>query len=140
MASLNRGVSAMKQRLMSVADNLSSDLLSALKEEANVIVQTAKSNHVPVDWGTLRDSIRSTDPVREGDELSISIFAGGPDIPYAVAVHEHPSESSPPSWRGTTVTFHPPGRGPKYLERPLLDAAPTLAQRIARRIRLRTKG
>jgi hypothetical protein len=70
-------------------------------------------------------------PERDGRTVRVRLVYGGPAAAYALPVHEHPSRSSPPSWRGGGVTFHPAGRGPKYLERPLFEELRTMAQDMA---------
>jgi hypothetical protein len=104
------------------------------------IIGDSKENYVPVDLGPLRASGHVQLPERQGDSVTVRAGFGGAAAPYALAVHEHLSPSSPPSWRkaeasGRPVQFSPTGYGPKFLERPLLAAAPKLAQRIADAIR-----
>ena len=96
----------------------------------------SKRDFVPVDLGNLRSSGHVEDPEFTRASVSVRLVYGGPSAPYALAVHEHPSDSSPPSWREGDVEFHPSGRGPKYLERPLLEAIPGLPVRLARRMQI----
>lgn len=68
------------------------------------------------DGGHLRSSIRVT-PSITGNRAKLEFFAGGVSAPYAVAVHEHLSEYSPPSWQPPTVVqWTTPSTGPKYIE------------------------
>lgn len=104
----------------------------------------SKSEFVPVDLGTLRASGTVKPVKRSGTNYSVTLYYGGPSAPYALAVHEHPSEHSPPSWRGkgvedilavrTRIPWSLDGRGPKYLERPLLQAMDGMAERLGARI------
>lgn len=103
----------------------------ALRVEGERIMTRSKRDFVPVDLGTLRSSGTVSGPTRKGKDLTIDLSYGGAAAAYALAVHEHPSGSSPRSWEGATVTFSPSGRGPKYLERPLMEAIPGLPQRLA---------
>ena len=58
---------------------------------------------------------------------------GGAAAAYAQAVHEHPSSSSPPSWKGKIIKFRGGRqRGVKYLERPMRFHSIGMAGRIAR--------
>jgi hypothetical protein len=75
--------------------------------------------------------------------LRVELVFGGVTAAYAVAVHEHLSQFSPPSWvaaegAGNRVQFHPSGRGPKYLERPMNEEVPYLARDLGRLIGLET--
>ena len=66
-----------------------------------------------------------------GKDIEVTLEYGGPAAPYALAIHDHPSGASPPSWEGKTLNFYLGGEhGTKYLERPLLEAAPTLARKL----------
>jgi hypothetical protein len=77
----------------------------------------------PVDKGPLRASEKVTEPEVSGFRIRVGVVAGGPAAPYAYHVHEDP------------VALHPVG-GWKFIERPLMEAAPHLGARIARRIDL----
>lgn len=118
------------------------DLVSrALYIRASEVMKRSKNEFVPVDLGVLRASGTVHPPERKGREVSIAMSYGGAADPYAIAVHEHLSEFSPPSWvakeaRGEAVEFHPEGRGPKYLERPLMEAVPGMAEQIAEDVAL----
>lgn len=107
---------------------------SSLRIEAEMVMTDSKENYVPVDLGTLRSS-GFVEPVEyDGGKFSVKLVYGGAAAPYALAVHEHPSEHSPPSWSGN-VHFSPPGRGPKYLERPMLVAISGMERRIGDRLK-----
>lgn len=117
----------------------------ALVEEAEAIVRRIKDEGlVPKDTGLLEDSIKVVSGLEQGRsekgqftssaDISVTISAGGPDVPHAVAVHETPSGFDPPTWEGKEVHFT--RGGPKYLERPLLEAENGLVQRIAAKVRL----
>jgi hypothetical protein len=71
----------------------------------------------------------------QGRNITVRIVAGGASAPYALAVHENPSAHDPPTWKGKTITFGPPGRGPKFLEKPLRKIKGDLAQRLANRLK-----
>jgi len=97
------------------------------------VMTVSKRDFVPVDDANLKNS-----GFVEAAKIKLQVFLnyGGPAAPYAIAVHEHLSQHSPRSWKvserqGAGVRFHPPGRGPKYLERPLMDARRTLLPDLA---------
>lgn len=132
-----KGGDKVKKGLTSLLRDLEKQQLQAIKVEAELIMTDSKQNYVPVDKGTLRQSGVVGDPVRNGDEISISMGYGGAAASYALSLHEHPSESSPPTWEGKALTFTKPGTGPKYLEQPLMKAVDGMAERLASRIKLK---
>lgn len=98
---------------------------------AELIMRNSKRNYVPVDLSALKNSGHVVKPVRKGTQIIVELAYGGPAAPYALAVHEHLSQHSPRSWKNTTVRFHPAGRGPKYLEKPLMEAVSQLPHDLA---------
>ncbi len=103
-----------------------------LKLEAELIMTKAK-NLTPVDLGTLRASGHVKRPVITRKTAKVLLGFGGAASAYALAVHEHPSRSSPPSWRGgVNFTIG----GPKYLERPVKEARKGFGRRVARHLDL----
>ena len=108
----------------------------ALFRRGQAIMADSKERYVPVDLGTLKSSGHVSLPYYVGRKVTVELSYGGAAAAYALAVHEHPSKHSPPSWQGAQVTFSPSGTGPKYLERPMMAALPTLAHEIARDLNL----
>jgi hypothetical protein len=111
----------------------------ALHDEALAIMKESKDRYVPVDLGTLKNSGQVAQPERTRDNVSVEMGYGGAASAYALAVHEHLSPSSPPSWQiaeanGHPVQWHKAGTGPKYLERPFLERAKGLAERVAAKV------
>lgn len=96
----------------------------ALYQEA-VIEEKECKRRTPVDTGTLRATVQVVGPVREGTTIRAWISAGteGPAADYALVVHED------------LEAFHAVGEA-KYIERPLMESAPYMAGRIAKRIDL----
>lgn len=129
-----KGQREMMRKVQRLAKRMPDKAAQALHVEAERVMTTSKRDHVPVDDGTLRASGFVNPPERSGKDISISMGYGGAAEAYAVSVHETPSKHDPPSWRGVDVQFHPAGRGPKYLERPMMDAIPGMAVRIATRM------
>jgi hypothetical protein len=129
-----RGAKTMQRKLETMARRFPDRVAGALRIEAELVMTRSKREFVPVDLGVLRSSGHVRDPERQGKEVSVTMAYGGAAAAYATAVHEHPSGSSPPSWQGKTVHFSPDGRGPKYLERPMREAIPGMAERMAARL------
>lgn len=138
-----RGVSDLQQRLVTISRDTRESLSDATLYEAEQIVQRAKAL-VPVETGNLRDTIHVVKghlsqgrnvigQFTEGSAIEVVVTAGNESTPQAVAIHEHPSPHDPPSWHGVDVKFSP-GAGPKYLERPLLDAVPSMAERVGSKV------
>ncbi len=103
-----------------------------LRLEAEEIMTKAKRN-TPVDLGTLRSSGHVRKPVFKGKTVSVTLGFGGAASAYALAVHEHPSRYSPPTWRGG-VSFT--SGGPHFLSRPMKEARKGLGRRLARNMKL----
>ncbi len=115
---------------------------AALYQEGQIIMTESKKRcPVAPDGGTLRASGQAHPPEYAGPHISVTLSYGGAAEAYAIAVHEHLSEHSPPSWKvaeaaGRGIHWNVPGTGPKFLEGPINEAQPTLAARIAQRINL----
>jgi hypothetical protein len=134
--------------------------VQALRLEAEGIMRESKDKFVPIDLGALKSSGK-VEPVKiTGSEISVLLAFGDSSAPYALAVHEHPSEHSPPTWRGhgvgspvkplfawmpsatlskaygAGINWSKPGTGAKYLEKPMVTAIEGMASRIAARVRL----
>lgn len=105
------------------------------------IMTRAKDEFCPFHLGVLRGTGLTDLPEINGNVISVTMGFGGPAAPYALAVHEHLSEASPPSWRkaeaeGRAVEFHPTGHGPEYLKKPLLEEADTFLEDVVKDLRL----
>ena len=105
---------------------------AALFQEAEKIMTESKESFVPVDQGPLRASGQVAKPDVTPLGASVTMGYGGDAEAYALAIHEHPSPASPPSWAGG-VNFK--RGGPKYLERPLRNAIPGMAVRLGVKIK-----
>lgn len=141
------GVEEMRAAIDNLAGIFPDKVVKAVHLEGEYVMTDSKRNYVPVDLGVLRSSGFVNPPVRSGKEVSVTIGFGGAASAYALAVHEHPSTHSPPSWQGKSVadilsvSNRTPwsvdsGRGPKYLERPLRKAVAGMPQRIAQVLQL----
>jgi len=131
-----KGVSQMQSRVNAIARRHPDRVAAALYRQGEFIMTRSKDEFVPVDLGTLRGTGHVVPPERDGRLVRVILAYGGPAAPYALAIHEHLSSHSPPSWRHGTVHFSPSGTGPKYLERPLMEWLATGAEALAKDIGL----
>ena len=124
------------RRLRIAAKVLPKLIAGAVYRQCEYIMTRAKDEFVPVDNSPLKNSGVVFPPKIVRNDISCEMAFGGPAAPYAEAVHEHLSEHSPPSWvtaekEGRPVQFSPAGHGPKYLERPMMEAVDTFAREVA---------
>lgn len=127
--------------LLKVADKFPDKVGAALYKEAQIEMTEAK-RRCPVSkgGGTLRASGMVHEPQRFGKTVFVVLSFGGAAIDYAVAVHEHLSEHSPPSWvaaeaNGDGIHWTSAGTGPKFLESVLNESRSNMASRIAARLK-----
>lgn len=132
-----KGTDKISRRLKKIAKTFPSIVAQSVFVEAELIMTKSKKDHVPVDLGTLRSSGMVSMNQTWNQYIEAVMSYGGAAAPYALAIHEHPSGHSPPSWQGQSIRFSPRGRGPKYLERPLFGALPGMDERIGERVRKR---
>lgn len=111
--------------------------MQALKNEANRIMTDSKENYAPEDEGDLIAESKVGEPFKTNEGISIEMGYGGEkSSPYALALHEHPSKSSPPTWNGKKLEFTKAGTGPKYLELPTFKAVDGMVDRLAADIKI----
>lgn len=126
------GIGGMRANIRTAASRFRKLAMQRLYQRASEILDRA-ALRAPRDRGDLRDSkVIQAYPIY-GSRLEVQI---GFNAPYAVAVHEHLSETSPPSWQaaeaaGDRVQFHPEGTGPKFLELELAEAVGDLGGKLA---------
>lgn len=96
---------------------------AALHKQANFIMRDSKANYCPVDTGNLRASGHVSNYTAVEKDVFVELGYGGPAAPYALKVHEIPMP-------------HPVGED-KYLEKPMNAAVPTLADKIAKDLKLK---
>lgn len=117
------GVPQLKAALAALGSN-ASDGLSAELYRVGQEVLAESQPEVPVDIGTLKASGFVNEPVKNGDEVSVTIGYGGAAKAYALIQHEN-------------LTYrHTVGKA-KYLEHPFLRAAAGLAETLADRLKRR---
>lgn len=121
-ASVYRGAEAALSDLRKIKAFSPDEFARALYQEAQIELTEIK-NRTPVDTGALRASERVEGPFREGRRIWVNIVAGGASVTYAFIVHED------------LEAFHKQGQA-KYIEQPLSESAPYLAERVAKRIDL----
>ncbi len=117
-----RGADEMEAKLRQIAAKFPDRVAAALFQIAQEIMTEAKRRcPVASDGGVLRASGQVSVPVRSGTKISVTLSFGGAANAYAIAVHEHLSAHSPPSWvvsveNGKEIQWTTPGTGPKFLE------------------------
>lgn len=137
-----RGASDMIEKIKQFAARFPDRVAAAVYQEAQIVMTESKRRcPVAADGGVLRASGSVSKPEREGRQISVTLSYGGAADAYAIAVHEHLSEHSPPSWIRAEENGHPvqwttPGTGPKFLEGPINEALPELNGRLAARLQL----
>jgi hypothetical protein len=129
---------ALKKALKDYQTTMFGSIGDAFLAEMELVKEDSMANcPVAPDGGTLRASHEVIGPTREGKKLSITIEVGGAAESYALAVHEHLSDHSPPSWLkaeadGRPVQFNV--GGPKFLENAYRRAMPGMAERVKARV------
>lgn len=119
-----KGQAELMEALSRLASKVPGVMSAALRAEAEIEMTEAKAR-TPVDTGALRGSGRVVGPdidVSGGTpDVTVKLQFGNASVDYAVPVHEN------------LDVFHPTGQA-KYLESVLVESAPHLAARIAKRI------
>lgn len=139
------GVDKLIRELKKTSTKVQIAARAALYQEGEGVSRLSAGRYVPIDLGNLKSSRKVDKPKSIGGFLVVKITYGGAAAPYALAVHEHPSPASPPSWRGKSISsilsvrgrkaWSLSGRGPKYLERAIKDLGPRMDERMAAIIR-----
>lgn len=116
------GQKELQAKLERFATQFPKEAGGALLAEAE-IEMTESKRRVPVDTGALRSSGFVEGPNFTPRAIECVLGFGGPAAEYAAAVHED------------LDAHHPTGEA-KFLERPLMEAAPYLLGRLADRLDL----
>ena len=93
------GDKKLQKNLKKIAARASIGGAAALFQEGEKIMADSKENFVPVDLGALKASGRVSNPNLK-NPITVTLSYGGAASAYALAIHEHPSGASPPSWSG----------------------------------------
>lgn len=116
------GLPALRHLLLTAPNEVKPLAQAALHEEASVIFARSQTI-VPVRTGVLKSSGMVSEPKETGGKHYVDIGYGGPAAKYALWVHE----------KRTFASGEPYERG-KYLQRPVEERAPYIAQNVAKRI------
>jgi hypothetical protein len=134
-----KGAQEMIRRISQTKKQYPFEVEKALYQEAQ-IEATESKRRCPVapGGGALRASIHVVGPEWEDKSVFVRIVAGGPSAPYAIAVHEHLSEHSPPTWQPphSRIKWNVPGTGPKFIESTILESRKHMGKRVAARIQM----
>lgn len=99
-------------------------LARAMRGFGEMIVTEAK-RRCPKDPHIVGGSLQSSIYMTPANPTTPQVTIGaGRNLPYAVAVHEHPSEHSPKSWQGKgayDIHWSIAGTGPKFIENPIQE-------------------
>ncbi len=127
------GLDKLQARLKKSSKTGTRSLVGPLFLEAELIMTDAKK-HTPTapDGGTLKSSGQVQPPKISRNKVEITLGFGGAASAYALAVHEHPSRHSPPSWDG--VTIHWNVGGPQFLKNAMDKAEAGIGNRVARHL------
>jgi len=117
------GFEDVAKNLAELVRNVPEQVASALHAEAEIEMTEAKER-TPVEFGVLKASGHVQDPVVDSDGVSVTLAFGGAASEYAIYVHER------------LDVHHPVGQA-KFLESTVLESAPHLPARVAKRINLR---
>lgn len=112
------GVQQVQAELARLAERAKPIAGQALYVEAEAIMAESKQR-APVDTGALRSSGHVLPPDIDKDGVEVKLGYGGAAEAYAIVQHER-------------LDYHHTVGEAKFLERPLLDAARGMAQRLAR--------
>jgi len=123
-----KGNVEMERKIRSLAQRFPTAFAEAQFEET-VIEAEECARITPVDLrpdaphpGQLRDSVHATRPFI-GRKITTRVVAGGPDIPYAIIVHEK------------LDNYHAPPTQAKFIESVLFASAPYMLRRINARLK-----
>lgn len=151
MSSLQlKGFSAVTQRLKDISSQMKSNAYQSALEMAEIIAEKARE-YCPEGTETRADQDKLIDTIRvveresgieqgrndigqftSGATITFAIIGGNERTPHFLAVHEHPSRYSPPSWDGVTVHFRK--GGPKFIERSLNEEAGSVIDKLGRKV------
>lgn len=118
-----RGEEAMLRKIRKLSRTYPDRMELAIRVEAELIMTKSKQAFVPVKLGALRSSGHVTAVERVGRIVLVRLVYGGVSAPYAIIQHER-------------LDFQHKVGEAKYLERPLNEAVPGMAKRMARTLDL----
>ena len=128
------GVGKSVVQMRRIADATERATMRNQHDEAVAVVELARTKYVPIELGRLANSGKVSKTTRRGRRITTIVSFGGDGIDYAIAIHENPSGSTPPSWIGKEINFSPAGTGPKYLERASRERSSGMTRRLGSQI------
>lgn len=113
-----------RARMLEIVANVKPLMALELKAFAEEVMKDSRDNYCPIQEPPendirLEETGTVDEPIITPEDVSVRLSYGGEAHEYAIAIHEHVSEHTPPSWRGKAVSFRV--GGPKYLERPVME-------------------
>jgi hypothetical protein len=138
MALFETNTAAWNARMTALVLNLRPGIAAAMKELGDEIMQDSQENYCPVEDSpkngiVLKETGRVDGPEITPAGVEVKLSYGREAHEYAIAVHEHLSMYSPPSWQVGGVTFRV--GGPKYLELPVMSHSQELPVAVALSLR-----
>jgi hypothetical protein len=133
---LVKDIENLRKTVSQFRKSVMTDLGEAMVEELEPVKAESMDN-TPVQFGVLKASHEIVGPEYSGSKVSAWIQVGGAAEPYAMAVHEHLSASSPPSWQAAEASgngVHFNSGGPKFLENAVRKAIPGFGDRVMARV------
>jgi hypothetical protein len=112
------GDEEMARKLLALAEEFPKICARALGRRGEGIMTVSKETFVPVKDGILRSTGHVDEPKIEGHDISVELKYGGPAAPYALKQHEE-------------LSYHHDIGEAKYLEKPMFQAASSLAEQLA---------
>lgn len=117
-----RGTDDLRKALEALGPKSKRALARALFREGEEIMGNSKEHHVPVRDGVLRGSGHVQPPEVTDHQVVVTLGYGGAASAYALRQHEE-------------VGWHHTVGGAKYLERPTLEAAKGMGERLAAEVK-----
>ena len=131
-----QGQEKMRARMKAAAQRFPDLMNEYLLVRGEAVAQRSRDQYVPIDSGDLRSTIKARRTGR-GRKIQCEVVFGGGLKGYPLAVHEHPSRHSPPSWQGVAVQFKPAGRGPQFVMIPLMNEVRVFPLIFSRMVNMR---
>lgn len=115
---IREATAQLRKVIENAPDEFGRALMVVAKQEAKECARRA-----PKDSGTMRDEIHAEGPIRNGRQIKAIVTTGPDSADYALIQHED------------LDLFHKYGEA-KFIERPLTESAPHMADRVAAEIKL----
>lgn len=128
------GTEDVMRNLQAIAARVPAAIERALERESEAVMGAAKAL-VPFEVGALKESGFAGPVQRSGEVFRVEVAFGGPAVDYAPIQHEDTTLNHTGTHYSSRLRrpYQRTGQA-KFLEEPLLDAAPGLAERMRDRI------